>query len=207
MRSDVRVGLLFALALCSPAAQAVGRVGLSAGMETSVDDPFLATAGPRVSLEYNFSREVVLGLSAALYPDLGQTNWRRHTRFLIEELNVSPDISAARSRLGPYLQVAPVRSELPGGLTSSVLLVGGLGLVHTIDDLEALQTDESDSQAVTTMSQNHLEGLIGIGAAVGSQKVSVRGRVTNHSYLEVVNSDTLEKRSQVLLGLEVLWRP
>ncbi len=190
--------------LCVLSSALAGQVGLTGGMEFTGNDPFVVRAGPRLGLEFAPRPQLRFGLSGAYYPDFGEGNWTPLTSQMVNENHIAPDISLMTAQARGELRVVPFIHRI-GILEAHTGAYGGLGVVHTEDDLEALQ-QEDDPWALATASQNHPTATWGVFSEVGGDTVRGRLRFERTTYVETVSSLTLEMKSTLLWALEVtVW--
>jgi hypothetical protein len=200
--------LLPILALLSAPALA-GSFGLSGGLETCYDDPFLNSRGLRTGLAWGLSETVALEGTAAVYPQLGAADWKPLTSQLVNNNHVSPDLSPITMQAHGRVHVYAVRSQF-GSLWGSVDLFAGFGATLTEDDLEALQ-QVGDPYAEATANQWHPSANWGLAYQLvvrAGSRAAVGGRLRwdHFEYVETVSSTTLERKRWGYLGLEgVVW--
>lgn len=192
-------------ALLLAASASAAAIVLGTGLETSFNDPFVTTVGTRVSGSIELAPWVRVGASGGLYPHLGVTRLTRLTTNLSSEVQIMPDISDIRWRgmgrvaITPLRQSDGVRSRVFGGYAEA-------GLIHTVDDLDAIQ-GVGDPIAEDTAKQLHPTVAYGIiGEVWWSERWGGRLRMERSLYTEVVMSTVEESRSPSWVGLDVLYR-
>lgn len=190
--------------LCLLSTATAAQFGLSGGMEFTGNDPFVQRTGHRLGMELAPRPQVRLGISGAFYPDQGEADWTALTSQLVNHNHIAPDISRMTAMGRAELRVVPFVHPL-GILEAHTGAYGALGLVHTEDDLEALQA-VGDPYAEATASQNHPCATWGAFSEIGGDTVRGRLRFERTTYLETVGSTTLEMKSTMLWALEVtVW--
>ncbi len=195
---------MFAIPIILVSSALGGQVGLSGGAELVANDPFLRTIGDHWSLEYAPRPHVRFGASLSHYPDLGELGWKPLTEQLVNEAHVSPDLSRMRTQVQLVTRIMPFINAV-GKLEAQTGFHAGMGLVRTIDDLEALQ-QQGDPYAMATEKQLHPSTVFGLSSELGGDVVRGRVRIEWLSYVEVVSSTTLEMKNALLLAGEVtVW--
>ncbi|MCB9760259.1 MAG: hypothetical protein H6739_10525 [Alphaproteobacteria bacterium] len=179
-------------------------LGLYGGGSWVANDPFVFRRGLQVGVEFAPNRLVSVGTLSALYPSLNQNDWSHLTTQLVSELHISPDISRIISRHELNLRVTPLRWE-GERVETRVGALGGVGMVRTNDDLEALQA-EGDPIAMATAVQWHATGVYGLTGELRGEWVGVRLNATRVTFIETVNSGTLEFKGNRFMSVEgTLW--
>ncbi len=193
--------LLCALSSDALAYEPVG-IGLHAGADWVVNDPFIKRRGLHVGLEYAPVPVFSAGILLAGYPDLGQADWKPLTTQLVEENQVSPDLSRVMARGELVARFTPIRRE-GEHIATNVGLHVGFGAVRTKDDLTAMQA-ENDPVALSTQIELHPTLLYGLTAELRTDYVvGLRVRAEHLLYVETVNGTTLERKNNRFFGLEL----
>lgn len=174
-----------------------------AGLEVTVNDPFLVRRGLRAGVA---ARPVPWGgatLSAAAYPDLGALDYTATTRVMIAENEVAPDLSRIVGQYTLLGELTPIRTDsapIAGALRFGV----GAALVDTVDDLEvlpsAMDTDPRDER------QLHLGFAWSMAADALRGPVGLRLRCAQTWYVEQVIGSNEQKRP-LWLGADVIFVP
>lgn len=195
------IALWTSLAFASPQGHAY------LGYDYTSNDPFVRRRGLHVGGGVAVNGVVSFDLSFHGYPDLGEADWTPLTRQLVNEMRISPDISKIVRRTDMVVRVAPL-SRRWEWVEVRTGLHGGVGLVYTVDDLEALQAQD-DPQAMSTESQRHPSAIMGVHAEVRTDYVvGLRVKLESLRYTEVVNGTTLETKNNRMVGMEVTtWFP
>jgi len=177
---------------------------VSAGAGAVTNDPFLRRRLLSVGYESRPEERVSFGFDLQFSPDLGQKDWKPITKQLVEENHVSPDISKITYAGRMALTVFPVQHSEP-----SFLIRAGFGtsagLVHTSDDLQALDVGKADERAVRTQHQVHPC----LGAALTAEVwradgYGIRMRRDLMIFIETVNSTTLEMKANKVFYLDLM---
>jgi hypothetical protein len=181
------------------------RVSAGFGAELGVNDPFLVQGGPRLDVAWRPDPRVLVGLSTSAYPDLGRGQWTRLTRYTIEEVQATPDISRIAWRALPTVRLVPFSTELPKGRRTEVEVGVGVGVVSTKDDLAALQVSE-DPAYEASASQLHPSYGWTVAGTFGA-RWRARMWAERFTYIERIGGLTLEHKSFLMVGAGVVWVP
>jgi hypothetical protein len=198
---------LVGLLLLVPSASAAPSVELSLGAEAWTQDPFVNLAGLRLGAELRPLPWLGIAAEGTVYPDWGDSQLKTLTTQLIDTLALVPDISRPRQRVQGVLRLTPFAStsNRPDGTvwTRSLSLHGGLGTVHTRDDLDLLQaTDSPEAQA--TANQWHPTTVLGLSGELRGPRWGARLRFERQAWTEEVWSLVDENKDPLWLGVELL---
>lgn len=171
------------------------------------NDPFLNRYIVGAVFDYHlteiFAAEVQLGYA----PILGEggsedPDWKELSKQLLDKNSVSPDISKLTAHGSLGLAFSPIYGKAAVGRSIIVFDIYGhfgLGFTMTQDDLVALQA-VGDEAAEATRAQTHPTTVIGGGARVAfSEGLALRIEGKSMSYIENVNSTTLEMKNNVII--------
>ena len=181
----------------------LGRFEVSPHLAFVANDPFLnryiVGAGINYHLTEIFAIEVTLDYS----PDFGRADWKPLTKQLVDKNSVSPDISKMTFAGNASFLYSPIYGKVAVGrkiIAFDIYGAFGAGATVTNDDLDALQTDDTDQRAVATATQTHPTTNIGGGARV-SFTPNLAARIEGRSlvYIETINSTTLEMKNMFIL--------
>lgn len=167
------------------------------------NDPFVNRYLFGAALTYHVTE--VFGVEVAGFgsPNLGTGDYKPITNQIIENNQVTPDISKIQLAVSGAFQYSPIYGKVAVGrdriIGFDIFGVFGTGAVQTRDDLAALdKTDDPD--AVATESQFHPSLVYGGGARIiFSQGFAARVEGRGLSFIEVVESDTLEMKNNFTL--------
>jgi len=176
---------------------------LSLGGFTTLNDPFLITRGVAGSVSAPIAVPFRLGARASFSPAPARDDgdWRPLTTQLVEDNSVSPDISRTRWTAMLVGEVPVVRGTT-SELTVDLRLHGGVGWIHTVDDLVALQAVD-DERAQSTERQTRSATAYGLSTVVSpAAGPGVRVCLEWVDHIETVNATRLELKSAMRLGLE-----
>lgn len=152
---------------------------------------------------YHVTEVFGVELDGGFAPDLGQSDWTGLTQQLVNENQVSPGISKLLAYGTLSMQYSPMYGKIALGRDSIINLdffgLFGPGIAFTVDDEEANNV-EDDIAFLNTQSQAHPTINLGFGArAVFNNTIALRVEVRNQSYIEVINSTSLEMKQLIIL--------
>lgn len=182
----------------------IGRYEASPHVGFVTNDPFINRYLVGASFSYHLTEILGLELWGSFSPDFGKGDWKTITHQLVSENKVTPDISKMIWFMNASMQFSPMYGKV-AVLGRRIIMfdifgVFGTGIVHTADDLEALQA-ENDPLAVATQSQNHITTDIGGGFRVTvSPTVAFRLEGRSMIYIETIRSTTLEMKNNFFLS-------
>jgi outer membrane beta-barrel protein len=171
------------------------------------NDPFLNRYIVGGVADYHLTEVFAAELDLGYAPILGQggaddPDWKQLSVQLLTKNSVSPDISKLTAHGSIGLAFSPIYGKAAVGKKIIIFDIYGhfgLGFTQTQDDLVALQA-EGDPAAILTQNEIHPTTVIGGGARVAfSQGLAVRVEGKSMSYIEDVNSTTLEMKNNVIL--------
>ncbi len=168
------------------------------------NDPFLNRYIVGAGINYNLTEIFAVEASFDFSPDLGDSDWKPVTKQLIEENNVSPDISkltmfgSATFLFSPiYGKVAVVGREI---INFDIFGAFGMGMTRTGESLEALDAEQSNERAVLTQYQMHPTTNFGGGLRIiFGENLALRVDGRSMVYIETVNATQLEMKNNFLL--------
>lgn len=190
----------------------IGRYEAAPHVGFVTNDPFLNRY--LLGGGFTFHPTEVLALEATIdySPDLGDLDLKAVTKEIINNNGVTPDISKINFYSTVNLQYSPIYGKLASGdsriIAFDLFGLFGTGVVNTLDDLEALQKT-GDPEAEITANQFHPALSYGGGLRVIlNESFSIRFEGRGLSYIEVLESTTLEmKNNFTLLGGVSLFFP
>lgn len=198
----IATALLAGLALAGPV------VSVAAGVEATVNNPYVRRAGPTLSVAWLAAPRVELGLRGVWFPRMGSGGPCEPdaTEFTcgISEAGMSPGVAYLTGSLSLELRIAPVVAESGPWQTALGVAAGG-GLVTTEDDLELLQAEgePSDGPAHRTANQAHPATSIALIAELLRGRWTLRLRFGALEYIEVLHSNNLLLQTELLTSVEV----
>ena len=167
------------------------------------NDPFINRYLLGAGISHHLTEVFAVELIGSFSPDFGRGDWKAITDQLVEENQVSPDISKILFYGNINFQFSPIYGKVAvmGRTIVNFDVFGsfGTGLVYTRDDLEALQAQE-DPAAVATQNQYHPTTNFGAGFRILlNPNIAVRIEGRSMVYVETVKSTTLEMKNNFLL--------
>jgi outer membrane beta-barrel protein len=167
------------------------------------NDPFINRYLLGASVAHHFTEVFAVELVSSFSPDFGRGDWKPITEQLVEENQVSPDISKILFYGNLNFQFSPIYGKVSvlGRRIVNFDLFGtfGTGLVYTRDDLEALQA-EDDPDAIATQAQYHPTTNFGGGfRIILNENLAIRLEGRSMIYVETVKSTTLEMKNNFML--------
>lgn len=185
----------------------MGRWELSPHAAFVSNDPFLNRYIVGAGVGYHITEIFAIEGMIDFSPDLGEGDWKPLTTQLVNENNVSPDISKLTYFGEASFVFSPIygKAALRGRNIINFDIYGkfGMGATATSDDLEALQA-EGKPTAVATQNQVHPTTNFGGGArVVFNQNVALRVEGRSMIYIETVDSDTLEMKNNFIIQAAV----
>ena len=185
----------------------VGRFEAGPTMGAVVNDPFLNRFILGGVLDYHFTEVFGVELQVAYAPIFGtggenDPDWKELSKQLREMNSVAPDISKLTLNTSFSFLFSPIYGK--AAIFRTILIFDifgnfGAGIVQTSDDLVALGADENDEEAIATQNQWHPTTIIGGGMRIAfNRTVTVRIEGKSMTYIEVINSSTLEMKNNFI---------
>ncbi len=167
------------------------------------NDPFINRYLLGAGISHHLTEVFAIELIGSFSPDFGNGDWKAITRQLVEENQVSPDISKILFYANVNFQFSPIYGKVAvlGRTIVNFDVFGtfGTGVVFTSDDLEALQA-EDDPVAVATQNQYHPTTNFGGGFRILlTPNIAFRIEGRSMVYIETVKSLNLEMKNNFLL--------
>jgi outer membrane beta-barrel protein len=181
-----------------------GRWEASPHLAFVANDPFLNRYIVGAGINYNLTEIFAVEATADFSPDLGEADWKPITKQLVNKNQVSPDISkidyfgSVSFLFSPiYGKVALVGREI---INFDIFGAFGMGMTHTGEDLDALDAEETDARAASTLEQWHPTTNFGGGARViFGDNLALRLDGRSMIYIETVNAVQLEMKNNFLI--------
>lgn len=182
----------------------LGRFEATPSVGFVTNDPFLNRYIAGVRLGYHITEIFAIEGEFSYAPDLGSRDWKPLTDQLVEENNVSPDISKLTLITNATFQFSPIYGKVALGngniIHFDIYGAFGMGITQTRDDLEALQA-VGDPVALATEVQLQPTTNFGGGVRVSfNETVALRIDGRSLVYIETVNSTTLEMKNNFVLS-------
>lgn len=186
----------------------VGRFEAGPTLGSVVNDPFLKRFIIGAILDYHFTEVFGVEWQLAYAPIFGtggenDPDWKELSKQLREMNSVAPDISKLTLNTSFSFLFSPIYGK--AAIFRTILIFDifgnfGAGIVQTSDDLVALGADENDEEAIATQNQWHPTTIIGGGIRVAfNRTVTMRLEGKSMTYIEVINSSTLEMKNNFVL--------
>jgi len=190
----------------------LGRYELSPHVGFVTNDPFINRYLLGVAFTYHPTEVLGVEVAGTFSLNLGNADRKPVTNQIIDSNGVTPDISKIQLYVEGNVEFSPIYGKVAIGgeriIGFDIYGVFGTGAVQTLDDLEALKK-EDDPEAQATQSQWHPSLNYGGGVRVElSPGFAVRLEGRGLSYIEVIESSTLEmKNNFTLLASASLFFP
>jgi outer membrane beta-barrel protein len=190
----------------------IGRWEAAPTLGFVTNDPFINRYLFGASVGHHVTEIFAVELQGGFSPDLGTTDWKPITHQLVENNQVSPDISKIVLYGHANFQFSPIYGKVAvmGRSLVNFDVYGGFGagFVQTHDDLEALQATQ-DERALATAVQFHPTTTFGGGIRIiFNQNLAARLEGRSLVYVETIQSTTLEMKNNFLLtGSVALFFP
>jgi outer membrane beta-barrel protein len=179
----------------------IGRGEIAPMVGFVTNDPFLRRYVVGLDAQYHVTEVFALDLHFGFSPDFGRGDWKPITIQIFDENQVTPDISKLEWYTTFNFDYSPIYGKVAVGRTIinfDIFGLFGAGIVNTKDDLEALDK-EDDQFALATQRQIHPALSMGGGArVVFGTSVALRVEVRTLSYIETIESTTLELKNNVM---------
>lgn len=183
--------LLITLLMCQPA-EAV-EVLASMGIDQTVNDPYLRHRAYRVGVDLAPIPALALTTSFSLSPEAPYTPLTQY----LETKDAAPHVSRTPWRGTAALEWIPVRYG-----RSTLGLYGGLAVLHTVDDLELINS-EGDPSYEPTKKQVHTGTVIGAQSEARWGAAGLRVRLEQWAYMETIGG-AWRPRRPLAVGLDLI---
>jgi outer membrane beta-barrel protein len=184
----------------------VGRYEVGPSLGFVANDPFLNRYIIGGVFDYHLTEVFAAELQFGYAPILGKggeddPDWKPLSKQLLIENSVSPDISKLTAHGSLALAFAPIYGKAAIGRKIIIFDMYGYfggGVTATQDDLVALQNNDESAQL--TQNEVHPTTNFGVGARIAfNEGVALRIEGKSMSYIETVNSTTLEMKNNFIL--------
>ena len=181
----------------------IGRYEASPHIGFVTNDPFINRYLLGAAFAYHVTEIFGVEVSGTFSPTFGELDYKAITKQIINENQVTPDISRIQYYVNGNFQFSPIYGKVALGAGRIIVFdlfgVFGTGVVNTVDDLEALQKTD-DAASVATRNQYHPTLNFGGGIRViFSETFAFRVEGRGLSYIEVLESTTLEMKNNFTL--------
>ena len=177
----------------------IGRYEATPTLGFVTNDPFINRYLLGAGFGYHVTEIFAVEAQGIFSPDLGDADRKPITDQIINENQVTPDISKIQFYGTVNFQFSPIYGKVAvlgnNIVNFDIFGVFGTGVVNTKDDLDALQKVD-DPAAQVTQVQMHPTITFGGGLRViFSEAFAVRLEGRGLSYIEVLESTTLEMKN------------
>jgi outer membrane beta-barrel protein len=167
------------------------------------NDPFLNRYIAGASFGYNLSEIFALEGSIDFSPDLGESDWKPLTHQLVENNDVSPDISKITLFGSASFIFSPIygKAAISGKDIINFDMFGafGMGAARTADDCEALQKCGEEAVEATEFQVHPTTNFGGGARVIFNQNIAFRIEGRSVVYIETVESTVLEMKQNFIL--------
>ncbi|MEL6345001.1 MAG: outer membrane beta-barrel domain-containing protein [Myxococcota bacterium] len=181
----------------------LGRWELSPHAAFVSNDPFLNRYIAGIGVGYHLTEIFAIEAMVDFSPDLGEGDWKPLTTQLVEENEVSPDISKLGLFGSACFVFSPIygKAAISGNNIINFDIYGkfGMGATNTSDDLDALQA-AGEASAIATENQIHPTTNFGGGVrVVFNSNFALRVEGRSMIYIETIDSDVLEMKNNFII--------
>lgn len=181
----------------------IGRYEGNVHLGFVTNDPFINRYLVGAAFAYHVTEIFAFEVTGTFSPSFGTADYKPVTEQIINENQVTPDISRIQFYAAGNFQFSPIYGKVSVGanriINFDIFGAFGTGVVNTRDDLVALQK-EQDPAAIATESQFHPTLNFGGGIRViFSESFATRVEGRGLSYIEVLEGTTLEMKNNFTL--------
>jgi len=182
----------------------IGRFEAAPQIGFVTNDPFIIRFILGASLTYHPTEVFGIELQGGWSPDFEKRDWKGVTTQLVEKNKVSPDISKLTWYTNASFQFSPIYGKFAVGnraiINFDIYGAFGTGLAGTSDDLEAINAEENEQDALATQRQVHVTTNIGGGFRfIFTKAIAARLEGRSMIYIETISSTKLEMKNNFLL--------
>ena len=177
----------------------IGRYEVAPSLGFVTNDPFINRYLLGAGFGYHITEIFAVEATGFFSPDLGEQDWKPITDQIINENQVTPDISKIQFFANVNFQYSPIYGKVAvlgnNIVNFDIFGVFGTGIVNTKDDLVALGK-EDDPHAQATQVQMHPSLNFGGGLRViFSESFALRVEGRGVSFIETIEGTTLEMKN------------
>lgn len=193
--------LLLLLSRLAAAASEPARFSLGLGAEVGLGDPDQVDHGLRLTPAWAALPWLSVDATAVLYvrPTDSMVVSRRER---LDATEVTTDLSPRWFRAQLSAHAMPLSAQA-GPWTIATGGLVGVGVVHTVDDADALMVDDFDPAFTATARQWHPAPALGLAGRVQRGDWGLTARLERVSYVEQVQSRVDEHKHPLLASLEL----
>jgi hypothetical protein len=187
------------------AASEPARFSLGLGAEVGLADPDQVDRGLRLTPSFAPLPWLSVDATAVLYiQPAGGMSRMPYCTYGDPPLPADPSARWFRAQLAA--QALPLGARVgPWSIATGALV--GVGLVHTVDDADALMVDEFDPAFPATARQWHPAPAVGLAGRVQRGAWGLTARLERVSYVEQIMSGVGEPENPLLASLELSLQP
>ncbi len=167
------------------------------------NDPFLNRYIAGASFGYNITEIFEIEGMIDFSPDLGSSDWKPLTHQLVEQNEVSPDISKMTLYGTASFLFSPIygKAAIVGKNIINFDMFGafGMGAARTADDCEALQGCGDETTEATEFQVHPTTNFGGGVRVIFNQNIAFRLEGRSIVYIETVQSTVLEMKQNFVL--------
>ncbi len=181
----------------------IGRYEGGAGVGFVTNDPFVNRYLLGAHFAYHVTEIFAVEAEGAFSPDFGEGDWKPITHQIIENNEVTPDISKIIFYGNANFQFSPIYGKVAVGqgkiINFDIFGLFGTGVVSTADQIDLIEETQNDA-AIATQNQLHPTLNYGVGTRIiFSEAFAFRFEGRGLSYIEVIESTTLEMKNNFTL--------
>ncbi len=182
----------------------IGRFEAAPQLGFVTNDPFINRFILGASVTYHPTEVFGIELQGGWSPDFEKRDWKGVTTQLVEKNRVSPDISKLSWYTNANFQFTPINGKFAVGnraiINFDVFGIFGTGRAATNDDLEAINAEDNEQDALATERQIHVTTNIGGGFRfIFTKAIAARLEGRSMIYIETISSTKLEMKNNFLL--------
>jgi len=177
----------------------IGRYEGGVGVGFVTNDPFVNRYLLGGHFAYHVTEIFAVEAEGAFSPDFGEGDWKPITDQIINNNEVTPDISKIQFYANANFQFSPIYGKVAVGqgriVNFDIFGLFGSGIVNTADQIDLIEEDQNEA-AIATESQIHPTLNYGVGTRIiFSEAFAFRFEGRGLSYIEVIESTTLEMKN------------
>lgn len=181
----------------------LGRFEFSPHAGFLTNDPFINRYLVGASFAYHVTEVFAVEFDGSYSPTFGDADYKPVTSQLLNENQVSPDISRMMMYGNLNFQYSPIYGKVAVGgrniINFDIFGAFGTGIVNTRDDLTALDA-ENEPSAQATEAQNHpTTSFGGRFRIIFSETFAFRMEGRSMMYIEALDSTTLEMKQPFMI--------
>jgi len=177
----------------------LGRYEGGVGLGFVTNDPFVNRYLLGGHFAYHITEIFAVEANGVYSPDFGTGDWKPITDQIINNNEVTPDISKIQFYANANFQFSPIHGKVAVGqgniINFDIFGLFGSGIVNTADQIDLIEEEQNEA-AIATQSQFHPTLNYGVGTRIiFSEAFAFRFEGRGLSYIEVIESTTLEMKN------------